>query len=138
MMRSYPTDSPQAITRLVALTAMADGNLSLEEILALETDNAAGLSQDETRTVVQDLCQDLLKDTGLDWSKLCTVPPEVLYPLLNELHTPERRLLALQEALRVAQADRDLHDAESRVLLDAMQHWGMLDEPPRHKAARAD
>ena len=37
----------------------------------------------------------------------------------------------------MAQADRDLHDAESRVLLDAMQHWGMLDKPPRHKATHA-
>ena len=29
-MRSYPTDSPQAITRLVALTAMADRSVSVE------------------------------------------------------------------------------------------------------------
>lgn len=137
-MRTYPTDSPEAITRLVALTAMADGNLSVEEILALETDNAAGLSQEETRAILRSLCDDLLKDAGMDWNAHCQVPYEVLQPLLNELHTPERRLLALQEALRVAQADRDLHDAESRVLLDAMQHWGMLDEPPRHKATRAD
>jgi hypothetical protein len=132
MMRTYPTDSPEAITRLVALTAMADGNLSLEEILALETDNAAGLSQDETRTVLRGLCDDLLKDTGMDWNAHCQVPLEVLRPLLDELNSPDQRLLALQEGLRVAQADRDLHDAESRILLDAMQHWGMLDEPPRH------
>ena len=104
---------------------MADGNLSLEERSWFETDNAAGLSQDrDAHRNCSDLCQDLLKDTGLDWSKLCTVPPEVLYPLLNELHTPERRLLACKRPCAWRKPTATCTTLESRVLLDAMQHWG--------------
>ena len=63
-MRTYPTDSPQAAARIVALTLVADGHVCKTEFDVLERVGAygqLGLDHDEMQAVLQGFCEDLLQ-----------------------------------------------------------------------------
>ena len=73
-MRSYPHNSPQAAARIVALTMLADGNLSHDEFMALEHQQMAaqfGLLPSELMEVLYDCCEDLQSSPGLSWDEVC-------------------------------------------------------------------
>ena len=62
-MRHYPSDSPEAMGRLVALTLMADGAIDASELRQLDhTDTIRRLGLDEAGfdKVIHDLCNDML------------------------------------------------------------------------------
>jgi len=67
-MRSYPTNSPAAATRILALALFADGHVSKTELLALyhpEVCLRLGLSVEEMQSVIQVFCEDLfISGTG--------------------------------------------------------------------------
>lgn len=138
-MRSYPTNSPEAVNRLLALAALADGHVSRVELDALESAGAeaSGTTGAVMRGVLHGLCEDLMQAPSLQWDGAIRIDSAALDALFDEVQDPELRLRALRLGLRVAHADQHLHDAESQLLLDAMSRWGMLEEPPRPPASEA-
>jgi hypothetical protein len=129
-MRSYPTNSPEAVARLLSLAALADGHLSQVELEALERAGQElpnGLTGAPLRTVLHGLCHDLLSAEHLSWAEACQLAPESLRALFAEIDDPQLRLQALAQALRVARADRVINDAEASLLVNAVTHWGLLD-----------
>lgn len=130
-MRSYPSNSPEAVNRLLALAALADGHVSKVELDALEAAGAEanGTTGAAMRGVLHSLCEDLMLAPSLQWDGAIRIDGAALDAVFDELQDPELRLRALRLGLRVAHADEHLHDAESQLLLDAMARWGMLEEP---------
>ena len=62
-MRNYPTDSPQAVARILATVLVADGNVSKAELDVIEQVGAyeqVGLERNVMQTVLQTFCEDLL------------------------------------------------------------------------------
>jgi uncharacterized tellurite resistance protein B-like protein len=118
-MRSYAVNSPEAVNRLLALAALADGHVSKVELEALEAAGAeaTGAPGAVMRGVLHGLCEDLMMADPLHWDGIIRLDPEL-------------RMSALRLGLRVAHADQHLHEAESQLLLDAMGRWGMLDQEP--------
>ena len=62
-MQTYPTNSPEAAARVLAMAMLADGQYSMTEIRALDRQQAParlGLTPEAFKAVVDGFCQDLL------------------------------------------------------------------------------
>ncbi len=133
-MRSYPHNSGHAAARIVALAALADGNLSQAELDTLDRGGMhrqLGLQTDEWHAVVHGLCEDLLATAAHGWGAACKVDPDMLAALLGEVDDPalQRKLIAL--CVDVVDADAHVADGELVVLRAAIDHWRLApDEPP--------
>lgn len=128
MMRCYPTDSPQAAARLVALAALADGHLDrteLDHLDRLRVHERLGLTRAEWHDVLHALCEDLLACTRLTWGDACSVDPLTLQHLLAEVHHPVLREQVLALCLAAAEADAQVSDGEALVLAAAVERWGL-------------
>jgi uncharacterized tellurite resistance protein B-like protein len=124
-MRSYPTNSPHAAARLVALTMLADGHVSRIEAQALERlglPHALGLSVNALSEVLQGLCEDLLSSSQGDWCRP-VVDAALVDALLAEVTDPGLRAEVLRACVAIAEADEQLADGECVVLMQAIQHW---------------
>jgi uncharacterized tellurite resistance protein B-like protein len=127
-MRSYPTNSPQAAARIVALTMLADGHLAQSELDVLERQGAhdqLGLDRDTLQAVLHAFCEDLLHSAHLTWSDACRVDPRTLAQLMAEVDDPALRLKVLQLCLKIVQADDHVAEGETIVLGAAVEHWGL-------------
>ena len=127
-MRSYPTNSPQAAARIVALTMMADGHLAKSELDVIERQGAheqLGLDLETMQSVLHGFCEDLLHSAHLTWSDACRIDPRTLAQLMAEVDDPALRMKVLQLCLKVVQADDHVAEGETIVLGAAVEHWGL-------------
>lgn len=121
-MRTYPIDSPQAATRLLAMTLVADGNYSLAEIRALdrlEAPRRLGLPAEEIKAVIDVFCQDLLQAAHGEWTGSAQIDDATRQALMNEVQDPTLRAHIMELCEGVALADGHLADGEAH-MLDAM------------------
>jgi uncharacterized tellurite resistance protein B-like protein len=130
-MRSYPTNSPEAAGRIVALVLLADGNVCRSEFDALDrlgASQALGLSPGALPRLVQSLCEDLLTGLCATGSLLANIDQVTLASLMAEVDDPRLQREVLRLAQAAAAADRHLADGEALVLEAARRHW-QLDTP---------
>lgn len=130
-MRPYPTNSPQAAARLVALTLLADGQLNRTELGAIDrlgVHAKLGLDRAEMRTVIHQVCEDLLDEAHLAWTDSCRVTPRSLQMLMNEVDDPALRSTVLALCVELAHADGRVADGEVALLTAAVEHWGLQHE----------
>jgi len=127
-MRSYPSNSPQAAARIVALTLIADGHVDSVELDVLERAGAPerlGLTRGEMHSVLQALCEDLLQSQQSHWAGTCQIEPGTLNQLMAEVDDVAMRQTVLRLCVAVAEADSHVADAESIVLASAVEQWGL-------------
>jgi hypothetical protein len=127
-MRTYPTNSPQAAGRIIAVALLADGHLSkteLDVLDGLEVARQLGLARSELHSVVHGFCEDLLASASGGWADACRIDNATLYGLLAEITDPALRRQVLQLCTRVVDADDHLADGESTLLLAAVAHWDL-------------
>jgi hypothetical protein len=130
-MRSYPHNSPKAAARIVALALIADGHLSQVELDALDhlaAHDMLGLTRVELHGVVHGLCEDLLIGARADWADACQVDERTLGQLMAEIDDPVLRSTVLRLCVAVVESDALVVDAESLVLVAAVEHWGLQQE----------
>lgn len=128
IMRTYPSNSPHAAARIVALTLLADGNIKQIELTALERMDAGarlGLPPGELNMVVQDLCTDLLAAAAAEDRDACHIPPATITGLLSEVNDPVLRRTVFELCAGVARADRMMHEGELILLIEAINSWRM-------------
>jgi len=127
-MRTYPTDSPQAAARLVALSLVADGHVSASELAVLDRVGACdqlGIDRQQMHTVLQDFCEDLLNGHQPTWSDACQIDARTLSLLMAEVESPELRKAVLRLCVAVVEADGHVADGEALVLVSAVEQWGL-------------
>lgn len=130
-MRSYPTDSPHAAARIVALTLVADGHVSKTELDVLDRVGACrqlGLDPHAMHSVLQAFCEDLLQAGHPHWADACQVDPRTLSQLMAEIESPALRIKVLRLCVAVVEADDHVADGESIVLVSAVEQWGLHHE----------
>lgn len=135
-MRPYPTDSPQAAARVLAMALIADGHLQPSELRALERSRAherLHMTKAALHDVLYEMCDDLIaearaRDDLDEDSDACIIGPETLARLFGEVRSPQLRRTVLRLAMQTIRADRQLHEGEMRILLAAVDHWGMRPE----------
>jgi len=127
-MRSYPTNSPQAAARIVALTVVADGDIGEAEIEWLDrlaVHEQLGLARHELHALLDTFCEDLLSSDQLKWADACPVDERTLADLMCEIQDPAMRLKLLRMCVELAQSDAHVAEGESIVLGAAVEHWGL-------------
>lgn len=134
-MRSYPRNSPQAATRILALAMLADGHQCPSELALLErlqVHDQLGLSRAELHAVVHTFCEDLMAmSSGMCWADLSQVRPAPLRQVLSEVDDPALQSLVLELCISLIAADRHLAHGESVVLAAALLQWRLpLQAPP--------
>ncbi|HET7795462.1 MAG TPA: TerB family tellurite resistance protein [Rhizobacter sp.] len=125
-LRSYPRNTPEAAARIVALALIANGRIQAVEVAALDALHAherLGLTPQRWHAVIHDLCTDLLGPARCG-DDAC-VSSELLGHLLDEVDDDRLRHVVLHLCSAVVQADRQIDDAESFVLLGAIERWGL-------------
>ncbi|MDB5845877.1 MAG: hypothetical protein JWP79_3187 [Polaromonas sp.] len=134
-MRSYPRNSPQAATRILALAMLADGHQCPSELALLErlqVHDQLGLSRAELHAVVHTFCEDLMAmSSGMCWADLSQVRPAPLRQVLSEVDDPALQSLVLELCISLIASDRHLAHGESVVRAAALLQWRLpLQAPP--------
>jgi uncharacterized tellurite resistance protein B-like protein len=128
-MRSYPRNSPQAATRILALAMLADGHQCPSELALLERLHVhaqLGLSRTELHAVVHVFCEDLMAfSAGMCWADLSQVRADPLRQVLGEVDDPALQSLVMELCIALVKADHYLADTESVVLAAALLQWGL-------------
>lgn len=130
-MRSYPTNSPQAAARIVALTVLADGDIADAEIECLDrlaVHEQLGLARHELQAVLDTFCEDLLSSGQLKWADACPVDERTLADLMGEIQDPGLRQKVLRLCVELAEIDAHVDEGEASVLVAAVEHWGLQRE----------
>lgn len=130
-MRPYPTNSPEAAARIVALTMLADGQLSRTELALadrLQIHRQLGLDRATLRRVIHEVCEDLLDEAHLAWADSCRITPRSLQGLMADIDDPalQRKVAAL--CVQVAEADGRVAEGEAALLMAAVEHWNLQHE----------
>jgi len=135
-LRSYPTDSPRAKARLVAMALFADGRLEATELEALATRGTfkeLGLTRDDFFQVLYDFCADVADLPNDRGQYLLT--PAVQETLLAEVCNVEERQRLLGLIFDVIRSDDHLADGEARLFWNALDVWNLrhTDRLPRRR-----
>lgn len=124
-MRPYASDSPQAVSRLLALTVISDGGGSPSEIAAtyrLSILDYAGIEEDAFDQVVVELTADL--PTTPDG--LVKVEGDMIDQCLAEIVSPDLRLRLWKAMWQLAYADDHFANAEIALLYRATETWKIV------------
>lgn len=127
-MRTYKIDSPQAAARVVAVTLVSDGHVSITELDLLDRIGAyrqLGIDRSEMLAVLQGFCDDLMQARHPDWADACQIDPRTLNLLMAEIEDPALRMAVLRICVAVAEVDGHIADGESMVLVSAVEQWGL-------------
>ena len=122
-MRAYPTDSPDAAGRILALTMIVDGRLAVSELTALDSSKILDhidIDLARFQRMLQDLCDDLLAAQSDDAVQL---DDAAIDRVLAEIAHPDLRRQLLNAMWRIADADDLLADAEAVLLTRASHAW---------------
>lgn len=127
-MRHYPTNSPEALARVVAIALMADGAIDSSELKSLERHdiiNRTGLDHDRFDQVFYEYYEDLLSCAHRLPSGQFELDALNIGLLLDEIRDPSLQKKALRAILDIVNADRRLTGSEASLVAQALKHWGI-------------
>lgn len=144
-MRPYPTNSPKAIARILALGMLIDGVADEAEYRLIEQDaslRALGIDSQQIDAVIREFYEDLelgasmtrTLDQRLTAAELSRVLGEITYPFLQQS--------LLRSMMRIAVANDELSVGEARLIREALLQWtsdegiGNLVQPPERPSRR--
>lgn len=125
-MHTYPTDSPAAISRLLALTMIVDGHISPSEVRAMH--DSAFLHQvkvdgDTFDHTLRELCEDLLDTAVNRCAGIVEIDPALLDGLLNEVQDPLLQICVWQAMAGIVRADGRIDERETTLVRRAARAW---------------
>ena len=125
-MRAYPTNSPEALGRLLAMAILADGRLDNREVDWLkhhDTASLVGVEQDLLIQVLLDCCRDVI--TEAEQERVFLLEDHRLARLADDVTDPALRKVALSAILIIAKSDGVVSQGEQTLLRFLMQRWGI-------------
>ena len=134
-MHSYAVDSPEAISRILALTMIVDGHVSPSEV---RTMHAAALLReinidaDTFDSTLRHLCEDLLDAAACRHAGMVEFDPALLDALLAEIADQLLQVCLWKTMLDIIEADGHLDGRETTLVRRAARAWfghGRADGP---------
>jgi uncharacterized tellurite resistance protein B-like protein len=125
-MRTYPTNSAEAVSRLLALTMIVDGHLAPSELKAMRATGVprhAALGEEAFDDVVRDLCEDLLATAARRCSEEVEIDGRLLDALLGEVEDKALRFSVMKTMLDIVHADSVLDARETLLVERAFRMW---------------
>jgi uncharacterized tellurite resistance protein B-like protein len=125
-MRSYATNSPAAIGRLIAMAILADGRLDNREVDWIKHNDTAsllGVDRDTLIQVLLDCCRDVI--TEAEQERVFLLEEHRLARLADDLTDKALQKVALSAMILIAKADGDVSEGEQTLLRFLMSRWGI-------------
>lgn len=127
-MRHYPTNTPEALARIVVAALLADGGLDKHELDALERHDVVrklGMGRQEFDHIVRDFCEDMQAVSLRDHGGQLVLDRVTTDQLLAEVDAPPLQIKVLGIMLDIAAADGRLAPSELTLVSQAMTRWGL-------------
>lgn len=127
-MRRYPSDSPEAMTRVVALALLADGAIDPSELEALKASECCfrlGIDPCRFERIVDEFCDDLLTCGNRKPSGQYDLSADCIDALLKDISDPKLREKALSMMLDIINADGVLANEETALIAQVVDCWGL-------------
>jgi uncharacterized tellurite resistance protein B-like protein len=140
-MKSYPLNSPQAMSRVVAMMMVTDGELHQAEAEFLERHHAfeaLGISSAEFHEVARQYCADLIA-ASVDVDSIRLIDPERIDRVIACVTDPKKRKAVCQQVLGLIAADGDVDGQETAVFRYVLTMWDFDAEaflPERNEPAQ--
>lgn len=126
-MRTYATDSPKAVCRLLALAMIVDGHMAPSELRAMHHSGILRrlhIDDDLFDDGVQELCEDLLASAGRRAASEVEIDSRLLDSLLQEVQAPALRMAVMKAMLDIVHADDVLDGRETLLIQRGFKAWG--------------
>lgn len=123
-MRSYATNSPAAIGRLIAMAILADGRLDNREVDWIKHNDTAsllGVDRDTLIQVLLDCCRDVI--TEAEQERVFLLEDHRLARLADDVTDKALQKVALSAMLLIAKSDGDVSEGEQTLLRFLMSRW---------------
>ena len=127
-MRHYPSDSPQAMARLVVLALLADGIIDTRELDLLDdkrTIASLGLDSASFDDVFYGFCADMLRTGQRMTSERLDLDEDTIDRMLDEVRNPLLRKKTLRAMMDIVHADRQLAGSEAALIARALKRWAI-------------
>lgn len=126
-MKNYPTDSPEAMARVLAMTMITDARLDDSELEVMDhlfLYRVLDISKTDFSQVVKDYCDDLLAG-GATGAKVSLMDEARIDAVIDCVKDPEKRLLTARMIANIIKADGHLHDAELALFRHVLERWNL-------------
>ena len=128
IMRHYPSDSPQAMARLVVLALLADGIIDTRELDLLDdrrTIARLGLDSASFDDVFYGFCADMLRTGQRMTSERLDLDEDTIDRMLDEVRNPLLRKKTLRAMMDIVHADRQLAGGETALIARVLKRWSI-------------
>ncbi|MBK9361552.1 MAG: hypothetical protein IPM99_10670 [Rubrivivax sp.] len=126
-MKTLPTDSPEALARVLAMMIVTDAELDARELDMLEQLDAfgrIGITREGFRATAQQYCAELGARMGdRAWLQLSDVM--LIDEILRPVQGTAQRLLVARLSAAIITADGRVHDIERLVFDHMLARWGL-------------
>lgn len=126
-MKTLPTDSPEAMARVLAMMIVTDTELDPRELDMLEQLDAfdrIGITRDDFRATARHYCAELGSRMGdRAWLQLSDVV--LIDEILRPVQGTAQRLLVARLSAAIITADGRVHDIERLVFDHMLARWGL-------------
>jgi hypothetical protein len=127
-MRHYPSDSPQAMARLLVLALLADGLIDTSELDLLDdkrTIASLGLDSAGFDEVFYGFCADMLRTGQRMTSDRLDLDEDTIDRMLDEVRDPLLQKKTLRAMMDIVHADRQLAGGEAALFARALKRWAL-------------
>ena len=130
-MHSYATNSPEAVSRILALAMIVDGHLSPSEVHAMHHSNylkQVQIDDDTFDRTLRELCEDLLGAAANRYAGMVEIDPRLMDSLLSEIRDPLLQIRVWRAMVDIVHADGHLDSREATLVRRAARTWFGQDE----------
>jgi uncharacterized tellurite resistance protein B-like protein len=127
-MRHYPSDSPQAMARLLVLALLADGLIDTSELDLLDDEQtiaSLGLDSAGFDEVFYGFCADMLRTGQRMTSDRLDLDEDTIDRMLDEVRDPLMQKKTLRAMMDIVHADRHLSGGEAALIARALKRWAL-------------
>lgn len=125
-MHSYHTNSPEAVSRILALTMIVDGHVSPSEVRAMHASpylQQVRIDDDTFDRTLRELCEDLLDAAVNRPAGMVEIDPRLMDALLQDIRDPLLQIRMWRTMVDIVHADGHLDGRESTLVRRAARAW---------------
>ena len=125
-MHTYPANSPEAVSRILALSMIVDGHVAPSEVHAMHRATflePLKLDDDTFDRTLRELCEDLLDAAANRRAGMVEIDPVLMDGLLLDIRDPLLQICLWKTMVDIVQADGHLDGRETTLVRRAARAW---------------
>ena len=125
-MHTYSTNSPEAVSRILALTMIVDGHVSPSEVRAMHCSEylkQVMIEDDIFDRTLRELCEDLLDAASNRRAGMVEIDPRLMDALLLDIRDPLLQIRVWRTMVDIVHADGHLDGREATLVRRAARSW---------------